>query len=212
MRAVRFSFAALVLITLTSNCAYGQSERASSSDEYKVYEAVLGLMDRFPVADPRVTIYGMTLTTKCGEDGSGAPLLNGCTFFWVKPDNAGTVKKLLQEEWGGFERSTWADFETKNAASVRLDEPIATPWKHKLVFPGDPPAKDSSSEDLAIFLSRVGFDEKKTEAVVYVLMFSYMKQVNTAGDYFLFRRNEKGQWEPNGRVTYFHMGDGGSSE
>jgi hypothetical protein len=207
----RGSFAALVLIALIFTPAYAQNQRESSSDEYRVYEAVLGLMDHFPINDPHVTIFGLTLNSKCGEEGNPIPLANGCSFLWVRPDNAVSVKRLLREQWGDFDNSTWLDFEAKNAASVHLQEPVATPWKHKLVFPGDEPSKGWDSPNLALFLSRVGFNQKKTEAVVYVLTFSYMNQVNTAGDYFLFRVGKSGQWEPNGRVTYFKMGENQSS-
>ena len=194
---------ALVVVALVSTPANGQNQRESSSDEYNVYEAVLGLMDRIPVEDPHVTIFGTTLNSRCGEDAGPIPLANGCSFFWLKPDTANSIKKLLHSEWAHFDNSTWSDFETKNTASVRLQEPIATPWKHKLVFPSDPPSKGWDSPNLAVFLSRVGFNQKKTEAVVYVLTFSYMDQVETAGDYFLFRIGKTGHWEPNGRVTYF---------
>ncbi len=88
-----------------------------------------------------------------------------------------------------------------------MQEPIATPWKHKLIYPGDPPSKDWDSPNLTVFLSRVGFNQKKTEAVVYVLTFSYMDQVDTGGDYFLFRIGKSGHWEPNGHVTYFSKGE-----
>ncbi len=203
--------AALILITLISIPAKAQNQRESSSDENGVYEAVLGLMDHIPIEDPHVTIFGMTLNSKCGEEAYPSPLANGCTFLWMKPDTANSVKKLLHEEWGDFENPTWSDFEAKNAASVRLQEPIATPWKHKLVFPGDGPSKGWESPNLTIFLSRVGFNQKKTEAVVYVLIFSYMNQVETAGDYFLFRIGKTGHWEPNGRVTYFSKGKNESS-
>ena len=203
--------AALVFIALISLPANAQNQREPSSDENSVYDAVLGLMDHFPIEDPHVTIFGVTLNSKCAEAGNPLPLANGCTFLWIKPDTASSVKKLLHGEWADLENSTWSDFEAKNAASVRLKEPIAAPWKHKLIFPGDEPSKDWNSPNLTIFLSRVGFNQKKTEAVVYVLIFSYMDQVETAGDYFLFRIGKTGHWEPNGRVTYFSKGKDQSS-
>ena len=160
-------------------------------------------MVHIPVEEPHVTIFGVTLNSECGEEANPLPLANGCTFLWIKPDTANSVERLLHEEWAGFDNSAWSDFVAKNAASVRLQEPIATPWKHKLIFPGDGPSKDWDSPNLAIFLSRVGFNQKKTEAVVYVLTFSYTDQVDTAGDYFLFRIDKTGRWKPKGRVTYF---------
>lgn len=198
--------AALAVLVAFSVQAYAQHQPEPPNDERSVYEAVLGLMDNIPVENLHVTIYGTTLNTKCGKAAYPSPLANGCTFLWIKPDTAGTVKKLLHQEWPGFEDGTWSDFEAKNATSIRLSEPITTPWKHKLVFPGDLPDKDWENPNLAIFFSRVGFDQNRREAVVYVLIFSYMDQLPSAGDYFLFRIGKTGHWEPHGRVTYFSKG------
>jgi hypothetical protein len=182
---------------------WAQSQSDASHDEYQVYEAVFGLMDRMPKEDLHITIFSVTLNSKCGEDAYPGPLANGCTFLWMKPDTADSVKQLLRQEWADMENATWSDFEMENVASVLLHEPISTPWKHKLVGPGDDPSKDWESPDLIIFLSRVGFNQKKSEAIVYVLIFSYMDQLATTGDYFLFRKDKTGRWNPSGRVTYF---------
>lgn len=163
-------------------------------------------MDQMPKKDARISIYNVTLNGKCGASDDFVPLANGCSFLWVKPDDANSVKRLLRNEWQNLDNATWLDFEAKSAASVHLQDPIVTPWKHKLVGPEDDSGKDAQSPDLIIFVSRVGFNQKKTEAIVYVLIFSYMDQVSTAGDYFLFRMNKAGQWEPNGRITYFTLG------
>ncbi|HUL14353.1 MAG TPA: hypothetical protein VLV88_00015 [Terriglobales bacterium] len=170
-------------------------------EEYKVYEAVLGLMDHIPKEDPHVTILNRTLNSKCGDDNP--VLANGCSFLWVKPQSAKDVKRLLSSEWSDMDKSTWPDFQTKNAESVALHDPLQTPWKHKFQGEGIDLPKEWESPDLTIFLSRVGFNERKSEAVVYVLVFSYMDQVSTAGDYFLFRLDRQSLWIPSGRVTYF---------
>jgi hypothetical protein len=169
-------------------------------------------MSQMPKSDLRVTIFNVTLNSKCGEAANPIPLADGCSFLWLKPDDAKSVKNLLRDQWGEMDSVTWADFVEKNAASGHLQEPISSPWKHKLVGPEDEPTKDWQSPDLTLFLSRVGFNRNKTEAVVYVLMFSYMDQVSTEGDYFLFRLSKGGKWEPNGRVTYFIKDKSGSQQ
>jgi hypothetical protein len=200
---LRFAPLSMIMLGAISPPVWTQSQREASPDEYRVYETVLGLMDHIPKEEPHVTVFDVTLNSKCGEDAYPSPLANGCTFLWMKPDTANNVKQLLRAEWTDMENSTWSDFEGENTESVRLHEPISTPWKHKLIGSGDEPSKDWESPDLTIFLSRVGFNQKKTEAVVYVLVFSYIDQVATAGDYFLFRIDKTGRWKPSGRVTYF---------
>jgi hypothetical protein len=198
------------MLSATSLPLQVQTQPHAAPDEYRVYAAVFDLMDHIPRKDPHITIFNVTLNSKCGKDAYPSPLANGCSFLWMKPDTANSIKKLLRDNWADMDDSTWLDFERENAASVNLHEPISTPWKHRLVGPGDEASKNWESPDMTIFLSRVGFNQKKTEAIVYVLMFSYMDQVATTGDYFLFRLNKTGDktgdWETSGRVTYLSKG------
>ena len=191
------------LVSILQSQPQAENQPTAVAADYKVYEAVFDLMDGIPKKDPHVTIFDVTLNGDCAESDSRLPLINGCSFLWMKPDTAGSIKQLLREEWPDMDGSTWADFEANSAASVRLHEPIATPWKHKLIGPGDEPEKDWESPDMTVFVSRVGFNKQKTEAVVYVLIFSYMDQVPTGGDYFLFRKTKSGDWNSAGRLTYF---------
>jgi hypothetical protein len=191
----------LLLIGLPlSACA--QDRHRASQDEYKVYEAVFGLMNRIPKEDPYVGIFSLTLNTKCGAEAGPVPLYNGCTFFWAKPDTADTVKTKLRGWSVDVSDSTWSDFEAKNTESASLREPITTPWRHKLINPSDEPPKGSDSPDLGVFVSRVGFNENKTEAIVYLLTFSYIGNVPSTGDYFLFRADKDGHWQATQRLTY----------
>ncbi len=199
---------ARIIVALVLSCASCASASAQNRpevppDEYKVYEAVLDLMSEMPKPDVRVTISNTTLNSKCGEEASPIPTVNGCGFLWIQPDDANSLRNLLFENGAPMDNATWADFVKKNAESSVLHEPIKTPWKHKLIGPGNEPDKDWQSPDLGIFLSRVGFNATKSEAVVYVLAFSYMKDVSTEGDYFVFSLDKTGKWQPQGRVAYF---------
>src|SRR5512141_2622208 len=121
---LRISMATVLLLTVlgTSSVPCRAQKREVSPDEYRVYKAVLGLMDPMPKPDLRVTIFNETLNSKCGEAGYPAPLANGCTFLWVKPDDAKSVQKLLRDQWGETESETWESFVEKNAKSFPLQE------------------------------------------------------------------------------------------
>lgn len=202
---LRFAVLLIIVLVGISLPVKTQTKPAADSEQLKVYEAVLGLMDHIDKKDLHVTIFNQTLNSKCGAEAYPSPLANDCSFLWIKPDTADSVKELLRGEWTELESSTWSDFEGKNAVSVKLHEPISTPWPHMLAGSDEEGPKRWESPDLAIFLSQVGFNQKKTEAVVYVLIFSYMDQVATTGDYFLFHLDRTGHWKPNGRVTYFSI-------
>lgn len=180
----------------------GQDLPVVSSSERQIYEAIFNLMDHIPREEPHVTVFGVTLNSKCGQAAYPAPLFNDCTFLWAKPDTAEMIERLLRDRLPDLKSDTWSDFVAKNRTSAVLKEPLATPWMHRLIAPGDDASKDWDSPDMTIFLSRVGFSRNQDEAVVYALVFSYLDNVSTAGDYFIFRRARSGDWEPKGRVTY----------
>jgi hypothetical protein len=180
------------------------AQEQPANEEYRVYEAVLGLMNSIPKADPHVDIYDRTLNSKCDGEIDNPVLANGCTFFWVKPDTSDDVEHRLRARWHGLEKSTWKNFKDSNAGSVTLHDPISTPWKHRFTGAESPDenSKDWESPDMTIFLSRVGFNSRKTEAILYVLVFSYVGRVVATGDYLRFRTGPNKAWSLAGRVSY----------
>lgn len=197
-----------MLFLLGAACSAG-AQQQPADEEYRVYEAVLKTMDSIPKADPHVVIYDRTLNGKC-DDGSNNPVLaNGCTFLWVKPDTEDDVERMLRSRFHGLERSTWKHFKQNNAGSITLHDPLSTPWKHR--FTGSGAASDGAEEwkspDMSIFFSRVGFNKKKTEAIVYVLAFAYDDRMATTGDYLRFRCGPDKVWTLAGRVRYLARDD-----
>jgi hypothetical protein len=107
-----------------------------------------------------------------------------------------------------FNDSTWSDLLRQNAKSWRLQDQFKTSWPHALTGPGSDPASLSSPEwktpDCAFYFSRVGFDEKRTEAIVFVFFASYMGRAPSSGDYFLLHQDQKAGWKIAGRMNYFN--------
>ena len=174
------------------------------NEEYRVYEAVLKLMDTIPKQDPHVAINDRTLTSKCAAEGDNPVLAKGCTFLWVKPDTDEDVERTLRRRFHGLRRSTWKNFKANNASSVTLHDPISAPWKHRITGSYTPAelSGEWAEPDMTIYLSRVGFDSKKTEAIVYVLVFSYVGRMAATGDYLRFLMGADKQWTLAGRVSY----------
>jgi hypothetical protein len=207
----------LALLFVVAACCIGLAQEQPADEEYRVYEAVLKLMDTIPKQDPHVAIYHRTLTSRCGLADEIAVFAKGCSFFWVKPDTDEDVERNLRSRFHGLHRSTWKSFKASNATSINLHDPISAPWKHKFTGPYAPssePTTDAleappadffdewASPDMTIYFSRVGFDKKKTEALVYVLVFSYVGRAATTGDYLRFRREANQDWTLAGRVSY----------
>ena len=189
------------LFLITTACS---AQEQPANEEYRVYEAVLKLMDTIPKEDPHVAIYDRTLTSKCAAEGDNPVLAKGCTFLWVKPDTDADVERTLRRRFHGLDRSTWKNFKANNASSITLHDPIAAPWKHRITGSYTPAevSAEWASPDMTVYLSRVGFNSRRTEAIVYVLAFSYVGRMATTGDYLRFRLGADKQWTLAGRVSY----------
>ena len=171
-------------------------------DEYQIYSAVLSLV-QFPKNDPHAVINDLTLNLQCGENSQNPVLLNGCSPMRANGETPQEISVFLRENFRNSSKATVDSFNLINQKSIRIKDNIATPWKHRLAGTDiqDDGSPEWASPDMAFFLSGVGFNSQRTEAIVFVLNFSYLDKVPTEGDYFLFRRKGK-TWQPDGRVTY----------
>jgi hypothetical protein len=202
-RFVRTISLSALLMLSAGRLALGAQESAEvTATEGQVYEAVFDLM-QFPKENPHVLIANTTLNSGCGERSGNPVLMNGCGM-WGPPSSIQEVGKLLHHSWPQIAQATWHDLVRKSATSARLQDTLKVPWPHKVVDLASkiPPTEEWKFPDGVIFLSRVGLNVKRSEAIVYVLFFSYMEEVSTSGNFFLFRLNQNKHWEPAGRVTY----------
>ena len=70
------------LFLITTACS---AQEQPANEEYRVYEAVLKLMDTIPKQDPHVAIYDRTLSSKCAaeagrKDGSRKGKVSACVL------------------------------------------------------------------------------------------------------------------------------------
>lgn len=185
-----------------------------SAGEYAVYNAVLDII-KSPKEDLHVLIFPKTMSFGCNKWKESVPLANGCSFLAFPPNTPDQIEQLLKSDWPTLSSSTWADFKKQNDESAYLQDSFVTSWKHKLApNPDDPAASkdDGPSPDFMLILSRVGFSPKRDEAIVCVVLFSYMDRLHTGGDYFLLRLNDSNQWTIQGRVRYFEFNGGDSND
>lgn len=215
-------FLLLPLLVVLGGALYAATAPQPGGEEYRVYEAALAQLDSPAKPQLHVAIYHRTLSGNCDPHAQNPVLIKGCSLLWIKPQVPGDVRAMLRARWHHFSKGAWKSFVQRNQASVELHEPIATPWKHRLVGGAIPAVGDASAArpgksdaawqrpDMTIYLSRVGFNSKQTDAVVYVLVFSYLDGAAVSGDYLHFRapKHDKGakNWSLAGRFNYFSSG------
>jgi hypothetical protein len=177
-----------------------QSVTAQKDEETQVYTAVLKLM-KFPTDQPHILISSVTLNSGCGEKSGNPVLINNCGIF-APPTTAKDLEALLKQQgMPTLSAATWLSFNHENARSETLSDSFKTPWPHVVAEVSTSSTNPWKSIDGAIFLSRVGFSTDRTQAIVYVLFFSYMSGVPTSGNFFQFHLDSGKAWQPVGRVT-----------
>ena len=177
---------------------------------YAVYNAILAQV-QVPKRDPVVGIYAQTLNLRCGEESRNPVLVNGCGGFFMPPDGIEQIHELLKQSFHGFSASTWSDFQAKNQFSIELTDEFHTAWKHEVIGKNPPESGSTSvSDDCTFFFSQPGFSEEKNEAIVFVLMFSYLDGVPSTGDYFLLRLDKAKGWQVKGRIQYYKTDGSGN--
>ncbi|MGH9865283.1 MAG: hypothetical protein ACRD4H_07700 [Candidatus Acidiferrales bacterium] len=172
-----------------------------TNEDYNVYNAVLDEV-RLPKQGD-VLVIDDTLDFECGATPQLPILLNGCSPMIMPPNTPDTINQLLVQSWPKMDKQTWDDFEKANSASFKLRDAFVTSCKHELTgedIKSD--TKNSDSPNGAFYFSRVGFNPKKTEAIVFVFFASYIEHVRSTGDYFLLElTKKKKQWKLSGRVN-----------
>jgi hypothetical protein len=189
-----------VLLACALPAVRGQDKVSQISLDLQVYNAVLALM-KFPIQSPHILIANTTLNSGCGEESGNPVLMNGCGLFGP-PSTAGEVGGLVEKSMPQMAQITWRNFVQQSASSVKLQDSFQSPWPHEVSNLNVPGTGSWKSPDGAIFFSKVAFSDDREQALVYVLFFSYMKNVPTSGNFFLFQSTKAGRWEPIGRVPY----------
>lgn len=182
-----------------------QAQTDITSMDYQVYDAVLDLM-QFPMQAPHIVIADTTLNSGCGDKSNNPVRMNDCGI-WSPESSAKELGALLHQSIPQMDSTTWNNLISKNAASTKLQDNLKSPWPHKVrdIATKSTEGEDWSSPNGIILFSQIGFNDKKDEALVYVLFLSYMKGAPTSGNFFLFRKDQAEQWMPAGRVTYMQM-------
>jgi hypothetical protein len=147
-----------------------QSDGAQNIEETQVDNAVLNLM-KFPKDQPHILISSRTLNLGCGEKSGNPVLINNCGIF-APPTTAEALENLLKQQgMPTLSATTWLSFNHQNARSETLCDSFKTPWPHIVAEVSNSSSIPWKSNDGAIFLSQIGFNTDRTQAIVYVLFF-----------------------------------------
>ena len=173
--------------------AIGQSgDPPIEPEEIQVLSAALA--DRKLDAGVRwLLITQRTATFRCGPSPKFETLnVSGCSGMRLKDQSPQQVLSHLR---GAFkvDDHLLADLESKSERSTRITEPLSIPLKYFAW--GDesgPVPRDLGNPQLSVKMSRVGFNQKRTEAVAYIAWLYAPPDRTFFGEYVHLKRGPTG--------------------
>ncbi len=183
----------LGVIFLLSCCSFAQ-ETKLSADEYAVMAAMLdGFHEAGRASHPIVADY--TSTFDCSSICNGMKI-GGCNGLAGNDETPKQRLTIVKRDVPDRDQTTISDFEKKNRHCSKIAEDIPSRFEFHL-FGNDHTQKlpDGWKHADFFYFSRVGFNAKRTQALINVSFMSGADRSSSGGKYFLLR-NENGKWIP----------------
>jgi hypothetical protein len=152
----------------------------------------------------KALISDTTSTFECGTSCNG--MLEGkCSGMRQENQTPEQAVDALKEKWGSLKKETEADFEAKNASCARITGPLPMERPNFLFSQTKaPPLPAGWEHPDMLYFSRVGFDGKKSQALVYVAVFSGTDATRSGGTYVLAKR-EGEKWKVERKMKVWEM-------
>jgi hypothetical protein len=183
----------LVMVPLVGGLCLGQEVAKTGrpevpAEETAVYAAVIAQLAANGDAK-RPLISNTTSTFVCGTSCNGM-LVGKCSGMRQESKRPEQAVDALKARWPSLKKVTEADFETKNASCSRIAGPLPMERPHHLFSrTAAPPLPAGWEHPDYLYFSRVGFDGKKSQALVYVAVASGTDATRSGGTYVLADRD-----------------------
>jgi hypothetical protein len=139
-------------------------------------------------------ISNLTTTFECDPPAKTGLDINGSGGMRTKTQNPKDVFKELTSKLKGLTPELFTDFYAKTQSSTVVDKALPINIKQAIWGPTSKTSlpNEWGTPDFAIYHSRVGFNDKKTKALVYVASTSWVDLSKSGGEYvFLTLINSK---------------------
>ena len=197
---------AMLTWPMSSTSQEEPKEPRVGTDEYAVYAA---LIDQLLLHGKtgRLLLGDRTLSFECDGEKGSAINVGGCSGMRTKEQTPRQALDQVRRSLLRIHSSTLEDFERKNQKGLPLENRF--PLKVDYVLYGERhpegPEKDWGTPDFAVYLSRVGFNQDQTEALVYVAAVSWTNAQLSGGDYVLLD-NKQAKWKVREKRRVWQLG------
>lgn len=152
----------------------------------------------------RLLIADRTATFACDLPPDAVVQLDGCSGMRPREESPARVLARLRTSLGASDPAL-ADLRAKSMRSVTIDKQFRLPARQVIWGPGAGKSRRHvAAPDLAIAVSRVGFDAQKKQAVAYVATISWKDPAGSFGEYLLLDRRQ-GNWTVARRLRVWEM-------
>ena len=196
--SVARTFLAVAALGLGLPCA----AQALANEERAVLESALEA--RGVGKAHRVIIADRTATLSCSLSPEELIQLEGCSGMRAPQETPEQLAARLKRSLGAADE-TVADLRSKSEKDVAVGKPFKLAAKQTLWGPREG-AKRSNlfKPDVAVSVSRVGFNKARTQALAYVATMSWTDPKGSFGEYLLLEKS-RGKWAIAKRMRVWEL-------
>ncbi len=191
-KMIRYVFLAVVLSL--SAPAWTQDSPPLTSDEREVMAAAL-VQTRHPGVSGWLLIDGQTAAFPCDSAPTNVINVGGCSGMKSRVQTPKDVLAWIKSSIPEVDDEMASDLVEKSGNSVAIDKPFPLAIK-QIVWSRSVSASlpaDLGTPELAVTLSRVGFNKKGTKALLYIGAISWTDSNLSFGEYIYLVR-DAGAW------------------
>jgi hypothetical protein len=190
---LRCSIAILAVQSLAVTSSGGPSEVGSPEpDEYRVYGAIVDKL--FANGRSWIMVSRPTVSFDC-EHATVALTFGGCRGG-MKTKNVSAVAVLQQgrNQLPESDDAAWTEFAVRNANEWQLKEAIPASRRCVLWSEAGGGPLPPGTPDYSLYFSRVGFDPKGEQGVVFVAAVTWLAAERKGGYFVHVARGPDGRW------------------
>jgi hypothetical protein len=178
---------------IKSSTDIATNEKASS-DELVVYAAILDSLSQLN-ANSHILIADKTSTFMCGESAGNGLSIAGCNGLRNSNETPSDRMAIVKRDLPELQKDTLGEFLNANQQYVSITHKISSSANYYLF--NDPEKPKDWKYSFLVYLSRVGFNRERTEALVNIGIFSYADSSLSEGHYVVLRKTA-GKWTLGG--------------
>ncbi len=190
----------LAVVFSLSAAAWGQDSAVLQSDEREVMAAAL-VQTRHPSASGWLLIDGQTAAFPCNSAPTNIINVDGCSGMKSRDQTLKDVLAWIKSSIPEVDDEVASDLAEKSGDSVAIDKPFPLAIK-QIVWSTSVSASlpaGLGTPELAITLSRVGFDKKRSKGLLYIGAISWTDPSLSFGEYVYLVR-DAAAWSVKGRL------------